>query len=147
MPETIERILHSKNGEIWSTRPDDTVYFAIAEMALRSVGALVVMEGPRLVGIISERDYARKVILQGLSSRETLVRDIMTRSPITVTPDYTIEDCMRVMSHYNIRHLPVLNGTTVAGVVSIGDMVTAIISDQAATIDQLHAYIAPRYPA
>ena len=147
MADTIERILQEKGADVWSVSPGNTVYEAIEEMAHRSVGALLVIEGGRLVGIISERDYARKVILQGLSSKETMVSEIMTRSPITVTPEYTVDECMRVMSHYRIRHLPVVRGSEISGMVSIGDMVNAIISDQAQTIDHLHAYIIPRYPA
>ncbi len=147
MAETIEQILRNKNGVIWSIAPDDTVYDAIAEMADRRVGALLVIENQALVGIISERDYARKVILQGLSSRDTKVREIMTASPVTVTPEATVEDCMRVMTHHHVRHLPVLDRGRVLGVVSIGDMVNAIISNQAETIDHLHTYIGAKYPA
>jgi CBS domain-containing protein len=147
MAATIERILQEKDGVIWNIGPEETVYDAIAEMAARKVGALLVMQGPTLVGIISERDYARKVILQGLSSRDTKVRDIMTASPVTITPEATVEDCMRVMTHHHIRHLPVLNRGRVIGVVSIGDMVNAIISEQAETIDHLHTYIGAKYPA
>ena len=147
MAETIEQILRNKNGVIWSIAPDDTVYDAIAEMAERRVGALLVIENQALVGIISERDYARKVILQGLSSRDTKVREIMTASPVTVTPEATVEDCMRVMTHHHVRHLPVLDRGRVLGVVSIGDMVNAIISNQAETIDHLHTYIGAKYPA
>ena len=147
MAETIERILREKHGNIWSIAPDATVYEAIAEMAERRIGALLVMQGWNLVGIISERDYARKVILRGLSSRDTQVREIMTESPITVTPEYTVEECMRVMTHHRIRHLPVMDRGHVVGMVSIGDMVNAIISDQAETIDQLHTYIGAKYPA
>src|SRR5579872_3699583 len=109
MAETIERIMQEKNGNVWSISPEATVYEAIAGMAEHRVGALLVMQEWELVGIISERDYARKVILQGLSSRDTLVRTIMTRSPITATPAYTVEECMRVMTHHHIRHLPVVD--------------------------------------
>jgi CBS domain-containing protein len=147
MAETIQQILRNKDGVIWSIAPDDTVYDAIAEMAERRVGALLVIENQALVGIISERDYARKVILQGLSSRDTKVREIMTASPVTVTPEATVEDCMRVMTHHHVRHLPVLDRGRVLGVVSIGDMVNAIISNQAETIDHLHTYIGAKYPA
>ena len=147
MAGTIEQILQSKNGVVWRIAPDDTVYEAIAEMAERRVGALLVMDGPSLAGIISERDYARKVILQGLSSRDTRVRDIMTPSPVTVAPDATVEECMRIMTHHHVRHLPVVDQGRVLGVVSIGDMVNAIISDQAETIDHLHTYIGAKYPA
>jgi CBS domain-containing protein len=147
MAETIEQILCNKDGVIWSISPNDTVYDAIAEMADKRVGALLVIENQALVGIISERDYARKVILQGLSSRDTKVREIMTPSPVTVTPEATVEDCMRVMTHHHVRHLPVVDRGRILGVVSIGDMVNAIISNQAETIDHLHTYIGAKYPA
>ena len=147
MAQTIEGILHGKDGEIWSIAPDATVYQAIEMMAAHDVGALLVMLDRRLVGIISERDYARKVILQGLSSRELPVSEIMTGSLITVTPGHTVDDCMRLMTDHHVRHLPVVDGGRVAGVISIGDLVRAIISDQAHTIDQLHTYIGAKYPA
>ena len=147
MAETLEQVLQRKGGGIWSIAPDATVYDALAMMADREVGALLVMQDGRLVGIISERDYARKVILQGLSSRETHVREIMTGSPVTVTPENTVEDCMRVMTHHRVRHLPVVDAERVLGVISIGDMVRAIISEQAETIGHLNAYIAVKYPA
>src|SRR5580700_117836 len=115
MAETIEQVLQRKGGGIWSIAPDATVYDALAMMADREVGALLVMQDGRLVGIISERDYARKVILQGLSSRETHVREIMTGSPVTVTPENTVEDCMRVMTHHRVRHLPVVDAERVLG--------------------------------
>ena len=147
MAGTIELIVREKNGVIWRIAPDETVYDAIAEMAERQVGALLVMEGNSLVGIISERDYARKVILQGLSSRDTKVRDIMTGSPVTVAPDASVDECMRLMTHHHVRHLPVVERGRVVAVVSIGDMVNAIISDQAETIDHLQTYIGAKYPA
>ena len=127
--------------------PSDTVYEGIAEMARLGIGALLVVDSDHLVGIMTERDYARKVILQGRSSRETLVHEIMTPSPFTVTPDHTVDDCMRIMTHRRIRHLPVLEEGKLAGIISIGDLVKAIISAQAYTIDQLHFYIAAGYPA
>ena len=136
-----------KGREIWSVAPDATVYDAIALMAARSVGAVLVISGGKLAGIVSERDYARKVILQGRSSKETQVREIMTSDLITVTPENTINDCMRLMTSRRIRHLPVLDGGQLAGIVSIGDLVNAIIADQAHTIDQLHTYIGANYPA
>jgi CBS domain-containing protein len=147
MAGTIERILREKNGVVWRISPDATVYDALTEMAERHVGALLVMQDHALLGIISERDYARKVILQGLSSRDTKVREIMTASPVTVTPGAIVEECMRVMTHHHVRHLPVVDQGRVMGVVSIGDMVNAIISDQAETIDHLHTYIGGKYPA
>lgn len=147
MAQTIECILRGKNGEVWSIAPDATVYEALSQMADRDVGALLVTVDGKLVGILSERDYARKVILQGLSSRDTLVREIMTASLITVEPDSTVEECMRLMTHHRVRHLPVVERGRLAGVISIGDLVNAIISDQAQTIDQLHTYIGAKYPA
>jgi len=147
MTETIGWILKNKSGNIWSIAPDDTVYDALAMMAEREVGALLVMTGGRLVGIVSERDYARKIILQGRSSRETTVQEIMTGEMYTAAPDDTIDECMRVMTHHRIRHLPVFESGQLVGVVSIGDLVNAIISEQARTIDHLHTYIGANYPA
>lgn len=139
--ETICSILERKGSEVWQISPTATVFEAIREMADRSVGALLVVSQDQLVGIISERDYARKVILQGRSSQHTTVHEIMTPSPITVTPEYTVEECMKIMTLRRIRHLPVLVEGMVAGIVSIGDLVNAIIATQAYTIDQLHTYI------
>ena len=145
--ETICSVLAHKGKEVWQISPTATVFEAIAQMADRSVGALLVVSQEDLVGIISERDYARKVILQGRSSQHTRVHEIMTPSPITVTPEYTVEECMKIMTLRRIRHLPVLEHGAIAGVVSIGDLVRAIIATQAYTIDQLHTYISATYPA
>lgn len=145
--ETIGSILRNKGSAIWSVAPETTVYDAIALMAEKRVGALLVLSADRLAGIISERDYARKVILQGRSSKETPVREVMTSSLITVTPEHTVEECLRIMTNHRIRHLPVLQQDKLAGVISIGDLVSAIISAQAQTIDQLHTYITGQYPA
>ena len=139
--ETVHSILENKGGEIVSISPNATVYEAIAEMARREVGALLVLSDGALVGIVSERDYARKVILQGRSSKETVVQEIMTPSPITVKPADTIDECLRIVTDKRIRHLPVMEEGELKGLVSIGDLVKAIISSQAYTIDQLHAYI------
>jgi len=147
MSETIGWILRNKSGGIWSIAPDATVYDALAMMADREVGALLVMSGGELVGIISERDYARKIILQGRSSKETTVQEIMTGEMHTVTMDDTMDGCMRIMTHNRIRHLPVFDNGKLVGVVSIGDLVNAIISEQARTIDHLHMYIGANYPA
>lgn len=147
MTETIASILNSKGSAIWSVVPDASVYDAIAVMAEHSVGALLVLSEGRLVGIVSERDYARKVILQGRSSKETPVHEIMTRHLITVTPDHTVDECMKMMTQHRVRHLPVLARDLVAGIVSIGDLVNAIISAQAHTIQQLHTYISGTYPS
>ena len=127
--------------------PDSTVYDAIALMAEKSVGAVLVISEGRLVGIVSERDYARKVILQGRSSKDTRVKEIMTMYLVAVTPENTVDECMRIMTHHRIRHLPVLDREDLVGIVSIGDLVNAVIADQAHTIDQLHTYIGSKYPA
>lgn len=147
MAETIAAILADKGRNIWCVGPDATVYDAIAFMMEKRVGALLVIADGVLVGIISERDYARKVILQGRSSKDTSVREIMTRSVITVSPENSVDECMMIMTEHRIRHLPVLEGTNIAGVVSIGDLVKAIISEQAHTIGQLHTYISSTYPS
>lgn len=140
--EAVQSILESRGGDVWCISPDATVYAAIAEMARRSVGALPVVSRDKLVGIVSERDYARKVILQGRSSKETLVMEIMTSSPATVTPDTSVDACLRMMTFRRVRHLPVLDGGRLVGILSIGDLVKSIISAQAYTIEQLHTYIA-----
>lgn len=144
--ETVRSILESKGSDVVSIAPSATVYDAIAQMARNEVGALVVVSNDDLVGIISERDYARKVILQGRSSKVALVREIMTPSPITVTPECTVDECMRVVTEKRIRHLPVVQDGKLKGLVSIGDLVKAIISAQSYTIDKLHAYIGGDYP-
>jgi CBS domain-containing protein len=147
MVETVRSILKNKGNQVWWLGPDATVYEAIALMAEKGVGALVVLEEERLAGIISERDYARKVILKGHSSKETLVRDIMSTDLVTVTPEHTIAECMRIITDRRVRHLPVLERGAVAGMISIGDVVRAIISAQADTIRQLSSYITGEYPA
>jgi CBS domain-containing protein len=127
--------------------PDATVYAAIALMAEKGIGAVLVISEGRLAGIVSERDYARKVILQGRSSKETRVEEIMTSSLVTVTPDHSVDECMRIVTQNRIRHLPVLDRGDLVGIVSIGDLVNAVIADQAHTIDQLQTYIGSQYPA
>src|SRR5713226_5287719 len=138
---TIRQILGTKGRDVWSVSPDTTVYDAIKLMADKNVGALVVFEGDRLAGIISERDYARKVILKGKSSKETPVKEIMSVEVITIRPDQSIEECMALMTIRRIRHLPVLEEKKLVGVISIVDVVKAIISEQEFTIKQLENYI------
>jgi len=144
MAETVASILKKKGDAIWSVEPTATVYEAIAMMAEKSVGALLVVSDGKLVGIISERDYARKVVLQRRSSSDTLVHEIMTGSVITVTPDHSVENCMKMITEHRVRHLPVLVGNKLLGVISIGDLVNAIITEQAETIGHLHTYISGR---
>ena len=146
LSDTIAMVLKEKGQNIWSLDPEALVYDAIEMMANKHVGALLVTSGGKLVGIISERDYARKVILQERSSKQTQVKEIMTSSVIVVRPDQTIEDCMRLMTENRIRHLPVVENEKVLGVVSIGDLVKWVVSAQAETIHQLQHYIAGSYP-
>jgi CBS domain-containing protein len=138
---TIGAVLKQKSGEVWSTRPDASVYQAIAMMAEKRVGALLVMEDDVLVGIISERDYARKVILQGRSSRETAVAEIMSSPVISVRLQDTVGECMRIVTDHRIRHLPVQDRGVTVGIVSIGDLVNCVISEQEEMIRHLEAYI------
>jgi CBS domain-containing protein len=147
MNETIGSILGRKGRQVWSVAPEATVYDAIVLMAAKGVGAALVVSEGRLIGIVSERDYARKVVLQGRSSKDTEVREIMTDHLITATPENTVEECMSLMTHHRVRHLPVLEKGELVGIVSIGDLVNAIIADQAETIEHLHTYIASKYPA
>lgn len=144
MSDTVSSILRYKGQHVWSVSPDDSVFQAIRLMAEKSVGALVVLEGETLVGIASERDYARKVVLQGRSSLDTPVRDIMTSPVVSVSPDQSVDDCMRIVTTNRIRHLPVVQGDKVVGVVSIGDLVQRIISTQGETIQYLQEYIVGR---
>ena len=144
MTTTVARLLEKKGNEVWSIGPDATVYEAIKLMADKGVGALLVLEGDALAGIVSERDYARKVILLERSSRETPVRDIMTSEVVSVLPKQTMEDCMALMTARHIRHLPVLDGGKVVGIVSIGDLVKSIIADKEVLIEQLEGYISGR---
>jgi len=135
-------ILKTKGRDVWTVSPDATVYDALQVMADKNVGALMVVEDDTLVGVFSERDYARKIILQGKASKDTLVREIMSTELVCVRPDQTIRICMELMTHKRTRHLPVLDEGRLAGVISIGDVVKAIISEQEFTIQQLEHYIA-----
>jgi CBS domain-containing protein len=138
---TVRDILRTKGTDVWSISPDTTVLAALQEMADRNVGAILVMDEGRLVGILSERDYARKVRLCGKSAGDTLSRDIMTERVVCVRPEQTTDDCMALMTDKHVRHLPVIEGNQVIGVVSIGDIVKSIISEQEFIIDQLENYI------
>jgi CBS domain-containing protein len=142
----VSAILNSKGTAVWSVAPDATVLSAICLMGERNIGAVLVMEQNKLVGIVSERDYTRKVILKGRSSKETRVGDIMASPAITVTPQHSVDECLHIMTEHRIRHLPVVEHEKVAGVVSIGDLVNWVISAQSAAIDHLEDYISGRYP-
>ena len=138
----VKNILDSKGNDIWHIAPDDSVLDAVKMMAEKGVGALLVMNDANLVGIVSERDYARKVILKGRSSKKTPVKDIMTAEIISARPEQPVEECMVLMTENRIRHLPILQDEKVVGVLSIGDLVKAIIEEQHFTIKQLEMYIA-----
>lgn len=144
--DTIDSVLRFKGRQVWSIAPAATVYEAIARMSDRGVGALLVLSEGRLEGIISERDYARKVILKDRSSKDTPVWEIMTDRVISANPNNTVEECMRLMTENRIRHLPVLDGERVVGVVSIGDLVNWTITAHEETIGHLQGYIEGRYP-
>lgn len=139
--QTVRGLLEAKGYDVWSVRPDDSVYSALERMAEKNIGALLVCEGEQVVGIFSERDYARKVVLRGLVSRDLPVRDVMTPGVITITPKQTIEECMALMTARHIRHLPVLEGGRLVGVISIGDVVKSLISEQQLMIDEMANYI------
>jgi len=138
----VKHLLAEKGDRVFAIGPDEPVLVAVRMMADRYVGALLVMDGDKLAGIVSERDYARKVILKGRSSAETPVRDIMTSQVITVGPDDSTDTCMRICTERHVRHLPVVDGNKVVGVLSIGDLVKAVISAQSQEIEQLQRYIA-----
>lgn len=138
---TISEILSHKGSNVWTVSPDTMVFDAIQLMADKNIGALLVTEHARLVGILSERDYTRKVALKGKSSKQTPVREIISGKVISVSPSHTVEDCMRLMTDHRVRHLPVLSGDKLLGIVSIGDLVNWTISAQTTTIHQLQTYI------
>ena len=137
----VRDILQRKGNQVWSVAPDSTVYDALMLMAEQNVGALLVLDREKIVGIFSERDYARKIILKGKASKETSVDEIMTSEVTTVHPGQSVEECMALMTDKRIRHLPVLEGEKLAGLISIGDVVKAIISDREFIIKQLEGYI------
>jgi CBS domain-containing protein len=138
---TVRDVLKEKGNAMWTVSPDATVFEALQLMAERNIGAVMVLEGGALVGILSERDYARKVVLKGRMSKDTRARDIMTEHVLFARPDQSIEECMAVMTNKHIRHLPVFEADKLAGLISIGDVVKAIIEDQGFTIGQLTDYI------
>jgi len=138
---TIRQILAEKGSDIWSVRPDETVLDGVRQMAERGVGALMVIRDNELIGMFSERDYARKVILEGRSSRETHVEDVMSAPPITIDPRGMADEGLALMTNKRIRHLPVVEGGKVIGLVSIGDLVNAVIGDQQQLIEQLERYV------
>jgi CBS domain-containing protein len=136
----IHQILKMKGRDHFSVGPNETVYSAIQKMAEKNIGSVLVMDGTRLVGIITERDYARNVVLKGKTSPQTLVRDIMATQVAYVEPDDTVEECMTLMTRRRVRHLPVVKDGAVVGIISIGDLVKSIIDEQRFTIDQLETY-------
>ncbi|HLH54705.1 MAG TPA: CBS domain-containing protein [Verrucomicrobiae bacterium] len=138
---TISEILHHKGNHVWSISPETMVFDAIQLMADKNIGALLVTQHGNLVGILTERDYTRKVALKGKSSKQTAVKEILSGQVIHATPDHTVEDCMRLMTEHRVRHLPVLEAGQIIGIVSIGDLVNWIISAQSSTINLLQTYI------
>jgi CBS domain-containing protein len=146
VPGTIRSILEAKGSQVWTTTRDTLVYDALTLMGEKNVGALVAVEGDEVVGLVSERDYSRKVVLRGRTSRETRVGEILSQPVITVPPDHGIGACMALMTLHRIRHLPVIENDRLAGLVSMGDLVKYVIESQQQTISQLHGYITGKYP-
>jgi CBS domain-containing protein len=138
---TVRQLLRGKGHDVWHIAPDASVYDALKLMAIKEIGSLLVLEGQELVGIISERDYARKVVLKDKMSMDTPVKEIMTQEVISLRPEQTIQECMALMTDKRIRHLPVLENDRLVGIISIGDVVKAIISQQEFMIEQLERYI------
>ena len=143
---TIREILHHKGGTTWTVSPETTVFDAIKLMAEKNIGALLVLKQNRLAGIISERDYTRKVVLLGRSSKDTLVNQILSGEVVQVTPEHTVDQCLRLMTEHRVRHLPVVENGKLIDIISIGDLVRWIIATQRMTIEQLEKYIAGGYP-
>lgn len=142
----VSALLQSKGTQVYSVKPETKVFDAIQMMAEKNVGALVVLADERVVGIFSERDYTRKVVLHGKSSKETEVRELLSTPVISASPGSSVEECMRLMTTYRVRHLPILEGEKLVGVISIGDLVNWTISAQSTAIHQLQNYIAGQYP-
>ncbi|RPJ32936.1 MAG: CBS domain-containing protein [Verrucomicrobiaceae bacterium] len=143
---TVRDILQNKGGVVWTTSPETTVYDAIGLMGEKNIGALVAVDGDEVVGVLSERDYSRKVVLQGRTSRDTRVSDILSRPAITVTSGDSIETCMQLMTTRRIRHLPVVDDGRLTGLISMGDLVNWVMQSQRHTIQQLQGYISGEYP-
>lgn len=143
--KTVNDILKEKKNEVWSISPTATVFEALHIMGEKDIGALVVIEKGKIIGIVSERDYARKIILKGRTSRDTLVQEIMTSPPLSVKPENTVEECMVLMTGKHVRHLPVFDKDKLVGLISIGDAIKAIIYEKESLIAQLSDYIAGKY--
>jgi len=143
---TVRDILQQKGGGVWTTSPQSSVYDAIRLMGEKNIGALVVLDGGEVIGVLSERDYSRKVVLEGRTSRDTLVGEILSRPAVTVTGADSIETCMQLMTGRRIRHLPVVEDDRLAGLVSMGDLVNWVMQSQRHTIQQLRGYISGEYP-